>query len=103
MRPRCPAAAWGTWTSDARRRVLDARGPPGAVGVQNSSYAGCVHELRPAEGLGVLHLFCQVGVGVDGEAVRGAVKGAVTDGCQVVPVAMLGHKADVGFLAVGPD
>jgi chlorite dismutase len=32
-----------------------------------------------------------------------AVKSAEADGVQVVAVAMLGHKADVGFMALGPD
>src|SRR3954447_14499627 len=63
-----------------------------------------VDVLAPSEGWGVLHLFCKVRPGVDAEAVTSAVK-AATDGGdhQVVPVAMLGHKADLGFLAVGPD
>ena len=32
-----------------------------------------------------------------------AVKAAEADGIQVVAFAVLGHKADVGFLALGPD
>lgn len=32
-----------------------------------------------------------------------AVKAAEADGIQVVTFAVLGHKADVGFLALGPD
>ena len=32
-----------------------------------------------------------------------AVKRAEADGVQVVSVAILGHKADVGFMALGPD
>ena len=32
-----------------------------------------------------------------------AVKAAVADGLQVVPVALLGHKADIGVMALGPD
>jgi chlorite dismutase len=32
-----------------------------------------------------------------------AVKSAEADGTQVVSVAMLGHKADLGFMALGPD
>jgi peroxiredoxin len=62
-----------------------------------------VTELRPSEGLGVLHLFCKVRPGVDGEAVRSAVKGASDGDHYVVPVAILGHKADLCFLAIGPD
>jgi hydrogen peroxide-dependent heme synthase len=59
--------------------------------------------LEPAEGLGVLHLFCAAGPAADAEAVRTAVKGAEEAGVQVVTFAVLGHKADLGFLALGPD
>jgi hydrogen peroxide-dependent heme synthase len=59
--------------------------------------------LEPAEGLGVLHLFCAAGPAADAEAVRTAVKGAEEAGLQVVTFAVLGHKADLGFLALGPD
>jgi chlorite dismutase len=51
----------------------------------------------------VLHLFCKVGDGVDREAVLAAVKGAEVGDHQVVPFSVLGHKADLGFLALGPD
>ena len=40
---------------------------------------------------------------MDTEAVVSAVKTAQADDHQVVTFAVLGHKADVGFLAVGPD
>lgn len=59
--------------------------------------------LFPASGWGVVHLFCKVGPGVDGQAVVSAVKEAQGDDHQVVPFAVLGHKADLGFLALGPD
>jgi hydrogen peroxide-dependent heme synthase len=59
--------------------------------------------LGPSEGLGVLHLFFGVGPATEAEAVRTAVKAAEEAGVQVVPVAVLGHKADVGFMALGPD
>jgi hydrogen peroxide-dependent heme synthase len=58
--------------------------------------------LSPAVGQGVLHLFCTVEPGADGQAVAAAVKAAAEGDHQIVPVAMLG-KADIGFLAVGPD
>ena len=63
-----------------------------------------VEPVVPSEGWGVLHLFCKATKGADAEAVRSAVK-AATDGGdhQVVTAAMLGHKADVAFLAIGPD
>jgi chlorite dismutase len=59
--------------------------------------------LVPTVGWGVLHLFCQAGPLADADAIAVAVKAAEADGHQVVPVAMLGHKADVAFMAVGPD
>jgi peroxiredoxin len=59
--------------------------------------------LEPSEGWGVLHLFCRLGPATDGEAITSAVKRAETDGHQVVPFAVLGHKADLGFMAIGPD
>jgi hydrogen peroxide-dependent heme synthase len=57
----------------------------------------------PGVGWAVLHLFCKAGPGVDGQAVVSAVKGHQTDNEQVVTAAMLGHKADVGLMALGPD
>ncbi len=61
----------------------------------------------PADGQGVLHLFMKLPTGgaapADVDAVRLAVKGAEADGVQVVAVAMLGHKADVAFMALGVD
>jgi chlorite dismutase len=67
--------------------------------------------LVPSVGWGVLHLFCKAaepgagsgGPGCDSQAVIHAVKGAEADGVQVVTVAMLGHKADLGFVALAAD
>jgi peroxiredoxin len=59
--------------------------------------------LTPSTGWGVLHLFARLGRDVSREAVIAAVKSAQTDGHQVVTFAVLGHKADLGFLALGPD
>ncbi len=67
--------------------------------------------LAPSIGLNVLHLFVKPAgppardgtPGWDAQAVVQAVKGAEADGVQVVTVAMLGHKADLGFMALGPD
>ena len=59
--------------------------------------------LAPSEGWGVLHLFCKPRPGADAQAVSSAVKAASEGEHQVVPVAILGHKADLGFLAIGPD
>jgi peroxiredoxin len=59
--------------------------------------------VSPSVGLGVVHLFCRPAPLVDGEAVGAAVKAAEADGVQVVPVAILGHKADLAFMALGAD
>ena len=61
-------------------------------------------DVRPASGWGVLHLFCKLGPNADGEAVRAAVKSAQgEDDVQVVPFTILGHKADLGVMVLGPD
>ena len=59
--------------------------------------------LVPSTGLGVLHLFCALTPLTDRAAVEAAVKAAEADDLQVVPVAVLGHKADVAFMALGKD
>ena len=59
--------------------------------------------VSPSAGWGALHLFCRLPAGVDTEAVAAAVKAARSDDHQVVSFAVLGHKADVGFFALGPD
>jgi len=59
--------------------------------------------LEPSVGLGVLHLFLSLEKGADREAYLQAVKSAEEDGCQVITVAMLGHRADVGVMALAKD
>jgi peroxiredoxin len=59
--------------------------------------------LVPTVGWGVLHLFCKAGPLADADAVTAAVKAAEADDHQVVAAAMLGHKADLGLMALGPD
>jgi chlorite dismutase len=59
--------------------------------------------LVPSVGLGVVHLFFRPGAGAEPEAIAAAVKAAESDGVQVVPVAVLGHKADLCIMAVGED
>ena len=51
----------------------------------------------------MVHLFCKVPAGADREAVAAAVKAAQTADVQVVTFAVLGHKADVGFMTLGDD
>lgn len=63
--------------------------------------------LQPATGLGVLHLFFRVPPAGDATTLVSECKTAVgkaeADGLQVVPVSVLGHKADLAFMALGPD
>ena len=59
--------------------------------------------LTPSVGWNVLHLFCKLTPASDGQAVVGAVKEAADGEHQVVSFVVLGHKADLGFLALGPD
>jgi len=59
--------------------------------------------MSPSTGRAVLHLFCRVGPVLEREAVIRAVKDAGAAGDQVVTVALLGHKADIGFMVVGDD
>ncbi len=59
--------------------------------------------LTPSTGWGVVHLFCKVQSGVDSEAVVAAVKNGQGGDHQVVTFSVLGHKADLGFMALGPD
>jgi chlorite dismutase len=57
----------------------------------------------PSVGLAVAHLFLGAGPLAEREAVLAAFAGARAEGTQVVTVAMLGHKADVGVMALAED
>lgn len=65
--------------------------------------------LTPSEGWGVLHLFYKVDrARVEAEPggakrVLDAVASLEADGHQVLVFAVLGHKADLGIMALGPD
>lgn len=59
--------------------------------------------IGPTTGLAVVHLFCKPTPLADAGAVSAAVETATSTGAQVVPVAILGHKADLAFMAIGPD
>ena len=59
--------------------------------------------VSPSTGRGVLHLFCRMTPALDREAVIRAVKDGRAAGDQVVTVALLGHKADIGFMVIGDD
>jgi chlorite dismutase len=59
--------------------------------------------VGPAVGLGVLHLFCRLGPDCDRDALLAARQAATDGGAQVIAVALLGHKADLGLMALAPD
>jgi chlorite dismutase len=57
----------------------------------------------PNTGWGVLHLFCSATPGIDTESAIAAVKSCRENDHQVVTASMLGHKADMAFMALGAD
>src|SRR3984957_16498630 len=59
--------------------------------------------LTPTTGWAVLHLFCRLTPDFDAAALRKATARAEEDGYQVVPAALLGHKADLALMVLGPD
>ena len=56
-----------------------------------------------SEGVAVVHLFCTRTPGTAHDAVVAAVKAAQADDVQVVTVAVLGHKAELCFMALHHD
>jgi hydrogen peroxide-dependent heme synthase len=59
--------------------------------------------MRMETGVCVLHLFCQPGKSLDKVAAQAAIDDARAAELQVVTAAILGHKADVAVMALGPD
>ncbi|MBU6515270.1 MAG: chlorite dismutase family protein [Acidobacteriota bacterium] len=59
--------------------------------------------LSPSRGLNVLHLFCHVEHEVDRDLVHQAMDEALRAGLQVVTTAIMGAKADLCFMVLGPD
>ena len=59
--------------------------------------------MTPSAGLGVLHLFCKRTATTSPRRVRAAVTAARAAEVQVVAVAVLGHKADLAFMALHAD
>ncbi len=57
----------------------------------------------PTVGLAVVHLFFQAGPLADAKEVLRAVEDAQSRGDQVVTAALLGHKADIGVMALSED
>jgi hydrogen peroxide-dependent heme synthase len=59
--------------------------------------------VGPTTGWGVLHLFCKPRSGAAARSLLDAIDDATKEDCQVVTASMLGHKADICVLALGPD
>ncbi len=59
--------------------------------------------MRMETGVCVLHLFGVPRKSVDRDAVIQAVRAAEAEDCQVVTAAIIGHKADLAFMALGQD
>lgn len=51
----------------------------------------------------VLHLFARIGAGAHRAAIEQAVDRCERSGHQVVSASLLGHKADVALMALGPE
>lgn len=69
-----------------------------------------IEALTPTQGLGVLHLFCKAAPDVDTDKVLVAQRALAAAGHEVeadthklVTAVLLGHKADLCFMAYGPD
>ena len=62
-----------------------------------------MNPLKPAMGLGVLHLFCKSSDSVDKDALEHAVEEIRSGGGQVIPISILGHKADMAFMVLDED
>lgn len=62
-----------------------------------------VEAAETTHGLVVLHLFCKHTAAVDNRAVIDQVEAAQAQGVQIVTVAVLGHKADLCFMALHRD
>jgi hydrogen peroxide-dependent heme synthase len=59
--------------------------------------------VSPATGWGVLHLFCVAAPDADSAAIVAAVKQAQGAEHTVLCASLLGHKADIAIMALGPD
>ena len=60
--------------------------------------------VGPADGISVLHLFAKTTSGpVDADRIRDACAKLVANDGQLIPVALLGHKADLALMALHAD
>ncbi|MCY3863655.1 MAG: chlorite dismutase family protein [bacterium] len=65
--------------------------------------SGAVGAVQPSVGIGVLHLFAKLGPTSAPDGIIAAVQQAEGNGVQVVAAAVLGHKADIAFMALHAD
>ena len=54
----------------------------------------------PSVGLAVQHLFFHVDPSCDRDAIHAAIDRAIEEGAQVLTAVLLGHKADLGVMAL---
>lgn len=59
--------------------------------------------VEPSIGLNVSHLFFTTQAAIDRTRLRAAIDAATSAGCQVITSAIIGHKADLCVMALGPD
>ncbi|MEC7844211.1 MAG: chlorite dismutase family protein [Actinomycetota bacterium] len=59
-----------------------------------------MNPLKPSMGLGVLHLFCKSSDSVDKNGLEQAVVEASSESGQVIPISILGHKAEMAFMVL---
>jgi chlorite dismutase len=64
---------------------------------------GTAEAVCPRRGWGVLHLFLHPTAGADAARAAAALAAMEADGYQVVVAALLGHKADLCVMLLGPD
>ena len=62
-----------------------------------------MNPLKPAMGLGVLHLFCKSSDSVDKDGLEQALIATRNQGGQVISISILGHKADIAFMVLDED
>lgn len=69
----------------------------------NATEQGLDRDVRPSEGQGVLHLFFKTASGVDRDRAIAAVQACRDRGDQAVVAAIVGHKADLCVMGLGPN
>ena len=106
----CPTwVAWGAWATSSRPSSIRVEGRPAGRPFRVPDYSPEMDAVSPSIGWGVLHLFYRVDAArterdpQSAKRVLDAVSSLESDGHHVLVSAVLGHKADLGFMALGPD